>query len=115
MISSQMLKGTLEGCILGIISRKETYGYEISEQLGSYGFGKITEGTIYPILLRLEKNGMITATYRQSDMGPKRKYYSLTAEGMEEFRHFVSGYNELSNAVSCLLQDTLGGERYEKK
>ena len=107
MISSQMLKGTLEGCILGIISRKE--------QLGSYGFGKITEGTIYPILLRLEKNGMITATYRQSDMGPKRKYYSLTAEGMEEFHHFVSGYNELSNAVSCLLQDTLGGERYEKK
>ena len=58
---------------------------------------------------------MITATYRQSDMGPKRKYYSLTAEGMEEFHHFVSGYNELSNAVSCLLQDTLGGERYEKK
>ena len=67
MISTQMLKGTLEGCILGIIRKRETYGYEISEALGQYGFGKITEGTIYPILLRLEKNGMIRATYRRSE------------------------------------------------
>ena len=44
MISSQMLKGTLEGCILQIISRRETYGYEIAETLMRYGFGKIAEG-----------------------------------------------------------------------
>ena len=47
MIPSQMLKGTLSGCILAIISRKETYGYEIAEKLSGYGFGKIAEGTIY--------------------------------------------------------------------
>lgn len=55
MIPSQMLKGTLEGCILKVISQKETYGYEISEKLGEYGFADILEGTIYPLLLRLEK------------------------------------------------------------
>ena len=64
MIPSQMLKGTLEGCILKIISRQETYGYEISQQLQQYGFADISEGTIYPLLLRLEKSGLITAEYR---------------------------------------------------
>ena len=81
MISSQMLKGTLEGCILQIISRRETYGYEIAETLMRYGFGKIAEGTIYPLLLRLERNGLVLTEYRPSELGPKRKYYRLSDEG----------------------------------
>ena len=105
MISSQMLKGTLEGCILAIISKKETYGYEISQKLNEYGFGKIAEGTIYPLLLRLEKNGLILATYRQSDQGPKRKYYSLTENGNNEYLKFIESYNELTTAVNTLLAD----------
>ena len=76
MIPSQMLKGTLEGCIMAIISRQPTYGYEIAEQLKNYGFGQIAEGTIYPLLLRLEKNGLANAEYRASEIGPKRKYYA---------------------------------------
>ena len=71
MIPSQMLKGTLEGCILAIISKNETYGYEISRQLEEYGVGSIAEGTIYPLLLRLEKNVLVTAVYRHSELGPK--------------------------------------------
>lgn len=105
MISSQMLKGTLEGCILAIIIKKETYGYEISQKLNEYGFGKIAEGTIYPLLLRLEKNGLILATYRQSDQGPKRKYYSLTENGNNEYLKFIESYNELTTAVNTLLAD----------
>ena len=50
-----MLKGMLEGCVLAIISQKKTYGYEISDQLMAYGFGKIENNTIYPLLNRLEK------------------------------------------------------------
>ena len=105
MISSQMLKGTLEGCILGIISRREVYGYEISQQLRSFGFGDISEGTIYPLLLRLEKNGLITATYRDSEQGPRRKYYSLTPSGHQEFSQFQDGFLELRRAVDRLLTD----------
>lgn len=105
MIPSQMLKGILEGCILKVISRKETYGYEISEVLRSYGFSDISEGTIYPLLLRLEKNGLITAEYRQSPVGPKRKYFSITLSGINEIEQFFSSWMELSTAIDKLFID----------
>lgn len=108
MIPSQMLKGTLEGCVLAIISQQETYGYEISEQLRQYGFGTITEGTIYPLLLRLEKNGLAKAVYRTSDIGPKRKYYFLTPKGSKELNDFFENYQELNRAVSSLIRDVGG-------
>ncbi len=115
MIPSQMLKGILEGCILAVISREETYGYEISEQLMEYGFGKITEGTVYPLLLRLEKNGLVRATYRASDMGPRRKYYTLTAEGRDALEEFYVSYRELTAAVDRLTGDVAGREQNEQK
>lgn len=115
MIPSQMLKGTLEGCILAIISRQATYGYEISQQLMAYGFGKITEGTIYPLLLRLEKNGSIRATYQASQMGPKRKYYQLTPAGWEALHEFFRHYSELSNAVHRLMADVKEGDHHEQE
>ena len=105
MIPSQMLKGTLEGCILGIIGQKESYGYEIAQKLEGYGFGRIAEGTIYPLLLRLEKGGRIQAAYRPSDAGPKRKYYTLTDQGRAEWAAFQAHYRALSQAVSRLLRD----------
>lgn len=108
MISSQMLKGVLEGCVLAIISQQETYGYEISQALERYGFGKITEGTIYPLLLRLEKNGRLAAVYRASDVGPKRKYYHLTEAGREELSAFAQDFGELARAVNALLADKGG-------
>lgn len=110
MIPSQMLKGTLEGCILAIISRKETYGYEISQQLEHFGFGKIAEGTIYPLLLRLEKNGLISAEFRSSELGPKRKYYKLTEAGKAEMDSFIASYRELEKAVGGLLKDIGGAD-----
>ena len=105
MIPSQMLKGTLEGCILGILSQKETYGYEISSQLAAYGFGTIPEGTIYPLLLRLEKNGLVSAAFR--------KYYSLTPTGEAELQQFIQNYNELSQAVGNLLSALKGDADHE--
>jgi len=105
MISSQMLKGTLEGCILKVISQKETYGYEISERLRGYGFSDISEGTIYPLLLRLEKNGLISAQYRESPVGPRRKYFSLAKAGKEEVACFYSNWIELEHAVNQLFQN----------
>ena len=55
MIPSQMLKGVLQGSVLAILGQRETYGYEIVQALHGYGFGSVSEGTIYPLLLRLEK------------------------------------------------------------
>lgn len=111
LIPSQMLKGTLTGCILKIISGKETYGYEISQQLQKYGFSNISEGTIYPLLLRLKKNGFIKAEYRESALGPKRKYFTMTPAGEKELEAFVVNWKELEHAINRLFR--MEGKRYE--
>ncbi|MGL5440556.1 MAG: PadR family transcriptional regulator [Filifactoraceae bacterium] len=111
MIPSQMLKGILEGCILKIISSKDTYGYEISEELKKYGFSKISEGTIYPLLLRLEKNNFIVADYRDSLTGPKRKYFSITTLGSYELEKFFLSFQSMCCAVNELFK--FGGNDYE--
>ena len=113
MIPSQMLKGTLEGCVLAILWGEERYGYEISQRLERYGFGRVPEGTIYPLLLRLEKRGTITASYRASCEGPQRKYYALTPQGQEELEEFFAHYRELTRAVDRLMTET-GGEPHEE-
>ncbi|MEG0410723.1 MAG: PadR family transcriptional regulator [Erysipelotrichaceae bacterium] len=109
MIPSQMLKGILEGCILSIIAQEETYGYEISEKLKAIGFGEISEGTIYPMLLRLTKNEYIEAKVKSSNSGPSRKYYSLTKLGKSELELFESSFLELVKAVNNLI----GGKHHE--
>ena len=106
MIPSQLLKGTLEGCILAAIRQRPTYGYEIAQTLAACGFGQIAEGTIYPLLLRLEKNGAVRAETRPSPLGPSRKYYSLTQAGEQALADFMASYAELSRAVDRLLADT---------
>ena len=102
-IPSQMLKGVISGCMLAVIAQGETYGYEISQKLNNYGFGTIAEGTIYPVLLRLEKSGCVTATYRASELGPKRKYYAITKQGLDELAGFRDEFGMLSAAVRNLF------------
>ncbi len=65
---SQMMRGTLEGCILKIISVETTYGYEIVMKLQDFGFEDMKEGTIYPLLVRLEKKKMISSEFRPSPL-----------------------------------------------
>ncbi|SFE20842.1 PadR family transcriptional regulator, regulatory protein PadR [Peptostreptococcaceae bacterium pGA-8] len=105
MISSQMLKGTLEGCILKIISKEETYGYEIVQKLQEFGFHDVNEGTIYPLLLRLQKNNAITATMKSSSIGPNRKYYRISEKGRLDLDDFYKGWIELNLIVNSLLKD----------
>lgn len=109
LIPSQMLKGILEGCILEIIQKRETYAYEIAKQLEEYGFGSISEGTIYPIILRLQKNELVKGTLKDSNSGPKRKYYRLTVKGVDNLNQFKDNWQEMSHAVNQLL----GGEDNE--
>ena len=103
--SSQLLKGILEGCILKIISQKETYGYELYSSLKDTGFDDLAEGTLYPLLIRLEKNGLLSSITRDSPLGPKRKYYSLTNLGKEELKEFRSSWSKISNSVNKVMGD----------
>jgi len=97
-----MLKGVLEGCVLEIIGRGETYGYEITQQLRKLGFEDVVEGTVYTILIRLEKNGLVSTEKKPSDMGPPRKFYTLTKTGHEEVRKFWAKWNFISSKINEL-------------
>lgn len=97
-----MLKGVLEGCVLEIISRGETYGYEITQQLRKLGFTDVVEGTVYTILVRLEKNSLVDIEKKPSDMGPPRKFYTLTNAGREELHHFWAKWDFVSSKINEL-------------
>lgn len=101
---SQLNRGTLEGCIVKIISSSETYGYEIVSRLQDYGFVDSKEGTIYPILVRLEKKKIITSTYKESPLGPKRKYYLITKNGEEFLNEFENVWNNVKNSVDRIFK-----------
>jgi DNA-binding PadR family transcriptional regulator len=99
---TEMLKGVLEGCVLEIISRKETYGYEITKGLNAMGFSDVVEGTVYAILLRFEKNKLVEVSKRTSDMGPPRKFFTLNDAGREELRKFWERWEYISSKINQL-------------
>lgn len=102
---SQLLKGILEGCILSIISQDPTYGYELSIKLQNFGLDDVSEGSIYPILLRLQREGQIIGEMRKSDTGPKRKYYQLTDLGEESLEEFIKQWNLLKIPVDKIIEN----------
>ncbi|MYL29692.1 PadR family transcriptional regulator [Halobacillus halophilus] len=105
MSSSQMLKGILEGCLLAIIGKGETYGYEMIEKLNGYGFSMVKEGSIYPLLLRMKKEGLVTTTKKKHPSGgPQRKYYAITEEGRHELEAFKNRWKSISGGVENLLE-----------
>lgn len=104
MIETQMLKGVIDGVILKLIKNKETYGYEIVEELKMNGFYNMTEGTVYPILQRLSRKGYLMSTYKKSDLGPKRKYYYITATGKDYLDEFLNSYKQLQDAVNNVFK-----------
>lgn len=102
--TTQMLKGLLEGCILKIVSSHETYGYEICERLMNYGFQDISEGSVYPILIRLEKKKLLRSIMKESPLGPMRKYYYLTEDGIKELAEFISSWYKIKNNIGNVLE-----------
>lgn len=101
---SQMLKGLLEGCILAIISEEETYGYNITARLNTYGFTDLSEGSVYPVLIRLQKKGLVKSELRKSDVGPKRKYFMMTPPGQEYLKQFKVLWQEVSSTVQGIME-----------
>lgn len=104
MSHTQMMKGILDGCLLAIINGKECYGYEMAERLSEYGFSTISEGTIYPLLMRMQREGLVTSVRRDSTAGPKRKYYSLTKEGKQELADFLTRWSQLEQSVNNIIK-----------
>ena len=99
---TEMLKGVLEGSILEILSRQATYGYDITQQLRKLGLEDVVEGTVYTILVRLEKNGFVQTERKPSAVGPSRKFYSLTTLGLKETQDFWAKWDFVSSKINEL-------------
>ena len=99
-----MLKGVLEGCVLEIISHEEIYGYEITRRLNNLGFSDVVDGTVYTILVRLEKNKLVEITKKPSDMGPQRKFFTLNDAGREELERFWKKWEFVSSKINELKE-----------
>lgn len=98
-----MKKGSLQYCVLAVIASRRRYGYEIVRVLSENGL--ITyEGTIYPLLARLKRDGLVTAYWQESEKGAPRKYYEITAQGREELRQFKKAWADYRRAVSRILE-----------
>ena len=105
---SEMLKGVLEGIVLEIIGRGEIYGYEIAKRLNSIGLEGIAEGTVYSLLVRLERNRLVHIVKRPSEIGPPRKFYTLNERGREELASFWARWEFLSGRIESLRNQGSG-------
>ena len=100
---SQIVRGTLEYCILLSLDKKVYYGYEILQELSKYPIITSTESTVYPLLRRLQKENYLQSTWQESTEGlPPRKYYSLTPDGKNYLDAMNTEWENLLNAMSDL-------------
>ena len=101
---TEMLKGTLEGIVLAILSGRRAYGYEITAWLRQQGFSDIAEGTVYALLIRVEQRGFVDVEKVPSEKGPPRKVYSLNAQGREYLGEFWRTWSFLAQRLEQLRE-----------
>jgi len=101
---TEMLKGTLEGIVLAILSGRPAYGYEITAWLREKGFSDIAEGTVYALLIRIERRGLVDVEKVPSEKGPPRKVYSLNAHGHEYLKEFWRTWSFLAERLEQLRE-----------
>jgi len=99
---TEMLKGTLEGIVLAILSLQPAYGYEITTRLREMGFSDIAEGTVYALLVRIEQRGLVDVEKYPSEKGPPRKVYSLNVQGREYLEEFWQTWSFLTDQLEQL-------------
>ena len=102
--TSQIKKGVLELAILALLKEREMYGFEIVSSLHNRPGLSISAGTIYPLLSRLKKAKLIDSVWRESPVGPPRKYYTLTAKGVSELAEMTNTWLSISNNLQSLLK-----------
>ena len=100
----QLKKGVLELCVLALLSRQDSYAYEIASRLAD-GIG-MGEGTIYPLMRRMQTEGLVKTYLAESASGPPRKYYRLTPAGKAAFEEQQNEWQAFNGAVRKILGDS---------
>ena len=103
--ASQLRKGLVELAILGLLGGRARYGSQLVDDLGGYPALSITAGTVYPLLARLARSGLVVTTWQESPVGPPRKYYALTDAGRHRLASMSAAFGAVSDAVSRILEE----------
>lgn len=108
MYNTQMLKGILEWCVLSVVNEKPMYSQEICQTLQEMGLDELCDGTLFPLMLRLEKEGYFITERKENILGPNRKYYSLSEHGKTQLNLFIKDWNDFKLTIDKIL-----GVKYE--
>lgn len=98
----QYKKGVIELCVLSLLSKKDMYGYELSDYISKKI--DISDGTVYPILRKLKVDGMVKTYLSETSGGPPRKYYSITKSGLERFNNDSREWLDFANIISEIIK-----------
>lgn len=104
---AQWLKGLLDLCVLAHLRGGEAYGYELAKGLEAKGLGEIKGGTLYPLLNRLERDGLVTTIWRASDQGPDRKYYRIVDAGSDALEEARIAWSSFAALAESILSDSI--------
>ena len=99
----QWLRGVLDLTLMALLRDGEAYGYELARALDDGGLGEIQGGTLYPVLLRMERLGLVTSAWRPGRSGPARKYYRLTARGQAVLERGAADWRAFADRVGAIL------------
>lgn len=101
---SQLRRGVIEFCVLALLRERELYGFDLVRRLAEVDGLVTSEGTIYPLLSRLRREGWVSTTWVESESGPPRRYYALTAGGRRALAGFTDEWERFRDSVDSMLQ-----------
>ena len=104
--ASQLRKGVLELAVLGLLAGEPRYGSQLVDDLAAQPDLAITAGTVYPLLARLAKAGLVSSTWQESPVGPPRKYYRLTDAGRRTLAAMTAAFRSVTKTVNTILEGT---------
>lgn len=102
-LNVQFKKGVLELCVLALVKRKDCYGYALVQQISNKFL--ISEGSVYPLLRRLTKEGYFQTYLKESTEGPPRKYYQLTTQGEAQLHLLVTEWRDFAKGVQEIIEE----------
>ena len=101
---AQMRRGTLQYCVLALLADEERYGFDLVRALAEVDGMVTSEGTIYPLLSRLRRDGLVESTWQESPSGPPRRYYRLTDAGRSALEGFKLEWRRFRDAVDHFVE-----------
>jgi PadR family transcriptional regulator PadR len=102
---AQLRRGILEYCVMALLREKERYAFDLVRELAEMDGMVISEGTIYPMLARMRRDGSVETTWRESPSGPPRRYYRLSAEGRRALLGFKKEWATFRDAVDKVIDE----------